>query len=301
MFRKLILRLLKPRGFWHNRKYDPSFEMETGANGQASFSLKGRHVCTTRPISQLRATSKTACIIASGPSVKKITDVSQFHSQSCACVNGSYMLAEKLGLSPDYYVVCDAKFFSEYGKHELFMRAIKGSKRFITQHHVLHKAAQMGLDLTQANEIYLYDDLRRPFKQSKKPLSFYSQDKTHFLTHKVHNMGFSMSPTMGIFSSGTVVYNTTQVLFGCGVDSIYVFGMDLTCQTRFYESSLEYPSDHDASFSDRTLPSFELVAEYLSQHPDKHMWNCSPDSRMPAEVIPKLDPNEALRRLIPDA
>ena len=100
-----------------------------------------------------------------------------------------------------------------------------------------------------------------------------------------------------IFSSGTVVYNAIQVLFGCGVDSIYIFGMDLTSQKRFYESSMAIVSNQEDAFEERTLPSFELVAEYLRQHPNKHMWNCSPDSRLPGDIIPKLDPNEALARL----
>jgi KDO transferase-3 len=133
--------------------------------------------------------------------------------------------------------------------------------------------------------------------QVKKPLSFFSRDTEHFLTHKTHNMGYSMSPALGIFSSGTVVFNAIQVLFGCGVDSIYIFGMDLTSQTRFYESSLACPSNQEDSFEERTRPSFELVREFVQTHPDKRIWNCSPDSRLPAEIIPKLDPNEALARL----
>jgi KDO transferase-3 len=295
MLRKLCFRLFKPRGYWHNRKYDPTFMMKTLDNGHFSFTLKDRPICTARPISELQAPAKTVCIIASGPSVKTITDTSQFHAQSCACVNGSYALAEQFGFVPDYYVVCDPVFVN--CQKELFMRAIKGSKRFVTQHHLIHRAAQMGLDLTQANEIYVYDDLRRPFKQVKKPLSYFSQNPDHYLTHNTHNMAYSMSPALGLFSSSTVVYNAVQILFGSGVDSLYIFGMDLNSQKRFYETLRTAPTHIEESYEDRTLPSFELVSEFLKQYPDKRIWNCSPDSRLPAEIIPKLDPNEALARL----
>ncbi|MCF7975664.1 MAG: hypothetical protein K9N55_17740 [Phycisphaerae bacterium] len=295
MLRKLYFRLLKPRGYWHNRKYDPTFKMETLSNGHFSFSLKGRHICTAKPVCELEAPDKTACIIASGPSVKTITDTSQFKGLSCACVNGSYALAEQFGFVPDYYVVCDPVFVD--CQKELFVRAIKGSKRFITQHHLIHRAAHIGLDLTQANEIYLYDDLRRPFKKVKKPLSFFSQNPDHYLTHKTHNMAYSKTPSKGLFSSSTVVYNALQVLFGSGVDSLYIFGMDLNSQKRFYETSRTAPTHIEESYEDRTLPSFELVREFVQIHPEKHIWNCSPDSRLPAEIIPKLDPNEALARL----
>jgi KDO transferase-3 len=269
--------------------------METLDNGRFSFSLYGQHVCTAKPISELQAPSKTVCIIASGPSVKTITDTSLFQDQSCACVNGSYALAEQFGFVPDFYVVCDPVFVN--CQEELFKRAVSGSRFFVTQHHLIHRAAQRGIDLTQADNIYVYDDLRRPFMQNKRPLSFFSQDTVHFLTHNTRNMAYSANPSLGLFSSSTVVYNTVQVLFGSGVDKLYIFGMDLTSQKRFYETARTAPTHIEESYEERTLPSFELVAEYLRQHRDKHIWNCSPVSRLPAEVIPKLDPNEALARL----
>ena len=295
MFRKLYLRLCKPRSFWHNRKYDPSFRMETLDDGRFSFSLHGRHVCTAKPMSELQAPSTTACIIASGPSVKTIRETSLFQGLSCACVNGSFALAEQFGFVPDYYVVCDPVFVN--CQEDLFKRAVAGSRFFVTQHHLIHRAAPRGIDLTESDNIYVYDDLRRPFMQNKQSLAFFSRDRANFLTHTEHNMAYSANPSLGLFSSSTVVYNAVQVLFGCGVDKLYIFGMDLTSQKRFYETQRTAPTHIEESYEEKTLPSFELVAEYLSLHPEKNMWNCSPDSRLPAEIIPKLEPNEALARL----
>ena len=97
MFRKLLFRFLKPRGYWHNRNYDPTFKMDVLENGDNRFFLQGRPICEAKQISKLEASDKTACIIASGPSIKTIKNTSQFKHLSCACVNGSYALAEQFG------------------------------------------------------------------------------------------------------------------------------------------------------------------------------------------------------------
>ena len=269
--------------------------MDVLENGDYRFFLQGRPICEAKQISKLEASDKTACIIASGPSIKTIKNTSQFKHLSCACVNGSYALAEQFGFVPDYYIVCDPVFVN--CQPELFMRAIKGSRRFVTQHHLIHRAAQKGLDLTQAQEIFVYDDLIRPFMNVKQPLSFFSQDREHFLTHPVHNMVYSMALKLGLFPSGTVVYNAVQILYGVGVDDLYIFGMDLNSQKRFYEDTPTAPTNIEDSYEEKTLPSFELTAEYLKIHPNKHMWNCSPDSRLPADIIPKLNPDQALEQM----
>ncbi len=295
MLRKFIFRFFKPRSYWHNRKYDSTFKMDVLDNGHYRFSLRGRHVCTARPIGELQASAKNTCILASGPSIKTITDTAGFNSLSCACVNGSYVLAEEFGFEPDYYIVCDPMFVK--CQPDTFMRAIRGSKRFITQPRLIYSAAQKGLDLTQAQEIYMYDNLSCPFMKNKQPLSFFSQDKEHYLTHSMHDMAYSKEPARGLFSSATVVYDAVQVLYGSGVDDLYIFGMDLSNKKRFYEKNRTAPTRLEETYEGRTLPSFELVAEYLNATPNKSMWNCSLTSRLPAEIIPKLDPNEAMERL----
>lgn len=293
--RKLQYRFLKPRGQWHNRKYHPSFKVEADAAGTWKAYYKGAMVCEGRPIGGLRMPDTTVCVIASGPSIKEITDMRRFGRLSCACVNGSYALAEKYGLVPDYYVVCDPVFIE--CQEELFMRAIRGSRRFMTQHHLIHRAAEMGLDLSQANEIYLYDDLRRPFGRVKHAAKHYRSDPDRFIVHETKNMAFSMAPEIGIFSSSTVVYNAVQLLFGCGAEHLYIFGMDLTDQKRFYEArDRTAPTHLEASYEERTLPSFELVSEYVRTR-GKEIWNCSPHSRLPANILPKMDPNQALNQL----
>ncbi|MBD9633300.1 lipopolysaccharide core biosynthesis protein [Pseudomonas sp. PDM19] len=114
------------------------------------------------------------------------------------------------------------------------------------------------------------------------------------LRRKTNRIGFSRNMSKGYFGGRTIPYAATQLACHLGFSQVFIIGMDLNKSIgRFYETgTAALPSSLDEDFEDYILPSFRIVAEKVSPRFPLRLFNLSPDSRLPASVVPKVEPTQ---------
>ena len=113
------------------------------------------------------------------------------------------------------------------------------------------------------------------------------------INHHDYDLAFSKDLTLGIFQSGTVIYNAVQFAYGIGFKELYIFGMDLSAAGRFYPEDVPETSALCESYESKIKPAFELVRQYVAEE-RLTIFNCSPQSRLPDTIMRKMDPDTAL-------
>jgi KDO transferase-3 len=111
------------------------------------------------------------------------------------------------------------------------------------------------------------------------------------------HIGFSTNLTKGLFCGRTIGFRAIQIAYFLGFRRIFVLGMDLggaESQLRFYdEASSARPSMLEQDYERWILPSFEVLCFNLNRL-GLEVYNLSPNSRLPASVLPRLSFDAAL-------
>ncbi len=291
--RSLAYRVLRGRRSWHNRVFTSRQSIEPLPDGGFQVRWPRHGELRTHALEALPRVGTAACILASGPSVSGLEEPERMFQTPTACVNGSADLAAELGVRVPYYFVTDYTFILQ--KPGLFAKCVACSDAVILNPMSLFAAMATTPGVLDHANVYLKDDLRRPFKRPRPTRGVLESDPD-VLMHPTRDIGFSLKPAAGAFPGGTVVYDAVQVLFGQGYTDLFMFGVDLTSGGRFYQERSPSPTHLEDSFDRVILPAFELVQEY-GRRTGLRLTNCSPGSRLPASVIPKEDGNVVLERL----
>jgi KDO transferase-3 len=110
-------------------------------------------------------------------------------------------------------------------------------------------------------------------------------------------IGWSNDIEQGVFAGRTVTYAGLQVLKYLGFRRIYILGMDLGYgggRPRCYgEGEAPRPSGLERDYERFILPSFRLL-QRITATDEVRVFNLSPVSRLPADVLPRLSLDEAL-------
>ena len=101
----------------------------------------------------------------------------------------------------------------------------------------------------------------------------------------------------GVFGGGTVVYAALQAASCLGFSPVYILGMDMTfggARPRFYEAREHMrPSWLARDFERTILPCLRLMARF-GQTSGFGVYNLSPISQVPADIIPRRSLGDAL-------
>jgi KDO transferase-3 len=255
---------------------------------------KGKRIAQATAASAVNEQNSICNIIGSGPSINKIKNRSLLFNDKTICVNGSFVIARDVGANPDYYMVCDSRFIRR--KFDLFKSAALNSKEVVLDATTINALSEIAPSLLSALHIIYCENLKHPFKKLSLKKA---QDRTlkefegSLINHSRCNIAFSKDLSVGLFPSGTVVYNAIQFAYGIGFKELRIFGMDLSANGRFYPEEIPETSFLNESYESGIKPGFELVKQYVAE---KHftIYNCSLQSRLPAKIIRKIDPNTAL-------
>ena len=114
---------------------------------------------------------------------------------------------------------------------------------------------------------------------------------------RARSIAFSKDLSQGFFDARTVAYVALQLAYHLGFEEVLLVGVDLD-QTvgRFYETEegQHSPCGLDQHWDSRILPSLTLMArQVVNEH--FHVYNLSAASRIPTELIPKVNLSEARR------
>jgi len=291
--RSLFCRLCRTPRDWHNREFTRSQTIERTGDGGFLVRWQGHGEVRARPLDELPRHGERCTIVASGPSISRLERRERMFRTPAACVNGSVLLAQQLGVRIAYYFVSDPSFVER--ESDLFAMGAELADAVVLNPKTVFTAMQCLPGLLERVPVYLREDIKRPFKRPRPSRAEMQRDSS-LLVHAKRAMAYSLDPVAGTYPAGTVVYDAVQVLFGIGCRRIFMFGVDLSSQGRFYCKAISSSRWLDRSYPTIVLPAFELVRTYC-QRTGKELLNCSMDSRLPASVVPKLDGMEALAML----
>lgn len=294
--RRLWFRVFAGSGAWHNRVFAPKQSIETAPDGWL-VRWPGYGEFHARHVSRLPRRGRRGVILASGPSVARLERPDQLFRLPVTCVNGSVTLPQRLGRRCDCLVVTDPRFIRD--KPDLFRIGTALADAVVLQPVTAFAALQFAPDALARSTIYLVDDPLHPFRRRRPSLASLAAD-ARLLVHPGGRLAFSLDPSFGICPAGTVVYGAVQLLFGIGCEELFMFGVDLTGEPRFYAEGRPAPSELDASYARTIEPAFELVGEYLRQS-GRRLVNASPASRLSVADIPRVCGNDLLERICREA
>lgn len=229
-------------------------------------------------------------ILASGASARHFP-LAEFAHLPVIAMNGSVAMTAEHGIRPFFYLCTDKSFRQQ--QPALFATALRDSERLAlwpeqyadaevpasTACYALHKADAPGL----------LGGLRGHGDSYVCSRALWSK--------RARSIAFSKDLAQGFYDARTVAYVALQLAYHLGFDKVLLVGVDLD-QTagRFYESGQgqRSPCGLDQHWDSRILPSLTLMArEVVNEH--FQVYNLSATSRIPAELIPKVDLRQARR------
>jgi len=229
-------------------------------------------------------------ILASGASAKHFP-LGEFAHLPIIAMNGSVAMTAEHGIQPFFYVCTDKSFRQQ--QPALFATAVRDSERL-----ALWPEQYAGADVPVGTECYalhkadtpgLLDGLRGHGDSCVCNRTLWSK--------RSRSIAFSKDLAQGFFDARTVAYVALQLAYHLGFEEVLLVGVDLDQSVgRFYENGQGQcsPCGLDQHWESRILPSLTLMArEVVNEH--FHVYNLSSISRIPAELIPRVNLREARR------
>jgi hypothetical protein len=289
LFRAAWYRVVGGPRRWHNRGFASRQAIERDDLG---FTIRwdGRGELRAKGLRDLRRRGDFVSVLASGPSVRSLRRPERLFDAPVCCVNGSVEMAAAAGRRAAYYLVSDHRFILE--KPELFRAGTRVSDAVVLGPMSAFAAMLVAPDALDGVELFLREDLRRPFKRPR-PTDGELRRDPHVIANASGDLVFSLDPLRGTCPASTVVFDALQVLYGIGYREVFMFGVDLSDGPRFYAEKTPAPNELSQAYERRIEPAFELVAQYLRRS-GRRLVNGSPASRLPDSIVPKADGNTLL-------
>lgn len=265
------------------------------------LSVGGRSVALTESPNALRgAFAGDLLLLASGPTAAEFP-LQRYGSLPGVAMNGSIVLAEASEVAPFLYICDDPSFVR--ARSELALRGLERAQFVAMSLDCLGEleAAHPGC-LSRARILVLervnrYQ--RRPVVSDRSYAWSVRQDADiecgfSLWRTKPNRIGFSRNLAKGYFGARTIPFAALQVAFHLGFTRVFMVGVDLNPRLgRFYEQGeAALPSTLDVDYQDYILPSFALLARRVMQTGRFEVFNLSQNSRLPAQLVPKLSVSE---------
>lgn len=256
------------------------------------------HLPTTRSFAELRgAYSGALFIIASGPSTKAFP-LRRYADYPMLAVNGSICCLAEAGIAPLFYLCDDSSFVRN--RPQLLQQAVTHARHLALSPRVMESLLTQEPQAMEGRSVYRFERVNRPPEggeaMSDRQFARLARKdpdlecRFSWFRQKPNRLGFSRNLDKGYFSSRTIPYAGLQLAYHLGFSKVFLVGLDLDSSLgRFYEQGCEaVKSRLDGDYDDYILPCFRLMAERVI-HPGFQVYNLSVNSRLPAEVVPKID------------
>ena len=219
-------------------------------------------------------------IIGSGPSIKQ-QPIELLSSRKTILLNGAIQLVKTHRLNPIGIVIIDDSFIR---KHVEMLNAIPPSTHLFLSFFALKEIIKNSPHILQ-NPIYLVHELK-----------FVSDSIPKDLQQKIEQFD---KPTWGVFDGGTVMSVAIQIAAFIKAQNIYLLGLDIgnsNTEPRFYEEKNNIcRSSLLTDYDKKILPFMKLAAEWCARN-NINIFNCSPVSKVPYEIIPFKDIDEIIKK-----
>lgn len=240
-------------------------------------------------------------LLASGPSASKFP-LSRYADWPVIAMNGSIVRCADQHISPFFYICDDPGFVRD--RPDLACLGARSAVHLAMSldcFQALHRYDPSVLP--QRTEVMLLERVNRIHGLAVRSDRAYAWSVRNdpdlicgfsLWRRKANRIGFSRDLSKGYFGARTIPYAAVQLACHLGFNQIFIVGMDLnTSIGRFYEAgAAALPSSLDEDFDDYILPSFRILAEKVMPRFSLRLFNLSQDSRLPASVVPKVEPTE---------
>ncbi|CDT91086.1 hypothetical protein [Vibrio coralliirubri] len=256
---KKYIKLTHKKSDWFKADYWPDV---TFKEEQWHFKQNKLDILT---LSSLELAESRVNIIGSGPSVNEL-DFAKLKEANNIFLNGAISLAHKEDLPIFAHVIMDSNFV--YNRFDLLKNSAKNKSKLILSLGALCAIAERDFEIIRNNEIYLFHI---------KPIS-----DTDSFTHNIDQY---------VIDGGTVMAVAIQSVLNANPSSAYLLGLDISNAhlPRFYEQEKHVQkSGLQKDFEDKILP---FMTEAKKQYDAKEvgLYNCSPVSKLPFDIIPYSD------------
>lgn len=279
---KFIYKLTYPKSYKHNRYYWPYYNVERNYfNGiNKIFFKKKLIVDNSKPI----FTQKKCILVATGPSIKKISIKTLFPENiDYWGVNGAIALEE---ICFNYYVIIDHNFIDE--RFDLVIKVLQSDCIFFTTPRCL----DIILRKFSPNDIICTIKVIELITRGKIDAFLGSNieadinSKYYFIEN---GKGFSKNIHNALFDYFTVAYVALQIIYSLGAKEIYLAGLDMNNfnKPRFYEKNDNKQPTMLDYHSEEVLQAFQVAAKFLKKE-DIQVYNLSVNSAVTS--FQKLDP-----------
>ena len=266
---------IRGKGWQHNRLFPPSFRVYE-ENGHLEFRTSNGNSTSALLAQTMENTQSGDCnIILSGPSVKSIQEPELLGKRYTIAVNGSPELLMKNNVACNAYIVSDPRYLQQ--KTSDFLQYARYADYCFLSYSGIVALLNLGVRLDGIT-IRVFDRRARPFRQHRP-----SQPLTYF----------ARSFDKGLGPSSTVAYAALQIAYCLGFRTVYLFGLDLSLEGRFYSEDRSQPTALHKNWDENILQPFSLIGNMVAGGEWKVI-NCSMQSRLPESIQPKMDPNQAL-------
>lgn len=267
------LRLFHGPAQWHNRRFPPSFEARFGEEW-IDFTRRDWRMSCRRAESLQGRFSGAGNILLSGPSVRTIRNPALLRQAFLIGVNGSPQLLEEHDLGLDLYIVDDLHFVRN--RTADYLRFARRASLTLVNYGIVAELCRLGVTIPNA---VIVETINTPFRRARP-----SENATPVFSRRFAD---------GLKPCGTVAYVALQAAYCLGFRGVSLFGLDLNTAARFYAERRPEPSNLLREYEAMILRPLTLVGAMVRAG-EWSVVNCSPDSRLPASVLPRAEPNAVL-------
>ncbi len=224
-------------------------------------------------------------ILGSGPSVKT-QNLQILQNKNVIFLNGSINLASKYQIKPFCYIILDATFI--INKQDI-IKQIPSNTPLVLSLSAVNAMYTFCPKILQKHPVCLILNPLEPYKGTKKKIS--DLENEYFYIPPQKDTAFSYYPDKGLFDGGTVMSNAIQIAFYLNFRKIFLLGLDIgnAAQPRFYENDKnKLKSGLLKDYETKILP-FMKTTKTLAEMQNRKIYNCSPITKLPYEVIPYFD------------
>lgn len=238
--------------------------------------------------------------LASGPSAS-LFPLKSFSHVSVIAMNGSIIKCHQDNLRPLFYICDDEDFI--HNRPELAKLGVELSDNVAMAQSCYEALASIYPGLLSGKKLFVLERVNRsegrPILSDRRFAWSIRKDPDlvsgfSLLSKKPNRIGFSSNLSKGYFGSRTIPYAGVQLAKHLGFEKVFMVGVDMTpAAGRFYETGeAAMPSTLEDDFEKYILPSFSLMAKKILRESVFEVFNLSPDSRIPSNVIKKINIEE---------
>ena len=241
--------------------------------------------------------SGSVFVFLSGPSAKSFP-VEKYSNYPFIAVNGSVSRLVELGVDPFFYIgtdieaikgagdiavsglnnSCYSAFSVEVYKDFFSKYKSKVDEGKLDEAFKLEKATRINRGKSESIKRFAFRNILD--KELKYRFSLFSNNK--------NRVGFSSNMGKGYYCARTIAYVAIQLAKHLGFNKVFIVGLDLTSENRFYEEGeVSALSTLDINYERFILPSFKLLSEKVVDN-SFSVFNLSENSRLPNNLISKI-------------